>query len=250
MSSLLSVAIEAAHAAGKLQRENFGTDLAVNEMLRHDIKLDLDVRSQELITGIILSHFPDHAVLGEEGDAGNPDSTVQWIVDPIDGTVNYFYGIPHFCVSIGVRDRGELVAGVIYDPMQDETWAVEKGGVATLNGKTIRTSPRTQVADAVVTVGFSKSQEALITSFERYKRISLDVRKTRMLGSAALALAYIACGRLDAYIEEQISDWDVAAGRLILEAAGGTFMEQPSRTHEGKIFVCATNGKVDMSSYL
>lgn len=249
-SPLLSAAIEAAHAAGKLQKENFGTDLAVNEMLRHDIKLDLDVRSQDLITSILLGHFPDHLILGEEGNAGSPESETHWIVDPIDGTVNYFYGLPHFCVSIAARQRGELILGVIYDPIQDETWAVEKGGVATLNGKTIRTSSRAHLSDAVVTVGFSKSRAALEASFERFKRIAVEVRKTRMLGSAALALAYIACGRLDAYIEEQISDWDVAAGRLILETAGGTFTERPSETHPGKMFICATNGKIDFQDYL
>ncbi len=250
MSSLLSVAIEAAHAAGALQKENFGMDHAVNEMLRYDIKLDLDVRSQELITSIILKHFPDHAVLGEEGNAGNVDSKTQWIVDPIDGTVNYFYGIPHFCVSIAVRHDGETVAGVIFDPMQNETWAVEKGGVPTLNGKTIRVSDRAHLSDAVVTVGFSKSRESIDAGFERYKRISVEVRKTRMLGSAALALAYIACGRLDAYIEEQISDWDVAAGGLLLVAAGGEFLLKPSAVHPDKLFVCATNGKVDLTEYL
>ena len=249
-SSFLSVAIEAAHAAGKLQRENLGSDLAVNEMLQYDIKLDLDVRCQTLITDFILANFPDHCVLGEEGDAGNPDGTVQWIVDPIDGTVNFFYGIPHFCVSIGVKDHGVLVAGVIFDPMQNETWAVVKGSPPTLNGKTIQTSARTNIKDAVVTCGFSKSEEAILSSFERYKRISLAVKKTRMLGSAALALAYISCGRLDAYVEEQISEWDVAAGRLILQEAGGYFLEQPSRTHEGKLFICATNGKIDMTPYL
>lgn len=249
-SSLLSVAIEAAHAAGELQREGFGSELLVNELLKHDIKLDLDVRCQELITKIILGHFPDHAVLGEEGDAGNTASSTQWIVDPIDGTVNFFYGIPHFCVSIAVKQDGKLVAGVIYDPMQDETWSVEAGGKAMLNGKPIRTSDRAHLADAVVTVGFSKSREALEVSFDRYKRIALEVRKTRMLGSAALAMAYIACGRLDAYIEEQISEWDIAAGQLLIEAAGGEYILQPSTTHEGKLFICATNGKVDLSEYL
>lgn len=250
MSSLLSAALEAAHAAGKLQKENFGSDLTVNEMLKHDIKLDLDVRSQQLITDILLKHFPDHHILGEEGDAGNPESDTQWIVDPIDGTVNYFYGLPHFCVSIAARKQGELVAGVIYDPIQDETWAVEKGSAPTLNGKVIRTSDRAHLSDAVVTVGFSKSREALEASFERFKRIAVEVRKTRMLGSAALALAYIACGRLDAYVEEQISDWDIAAGRLILEGAGGSFSSKPSETHPGKLFICATNGKIDLESYL
>jgi myo-inositol-1(or 4)-monophosphatase len=250
MSPLLTAAVEAALAAGQLQRENFGSELAVNEMLRHDIKLDLDVRSQELITGILLKAFPDHCIKGEEGDAGNPESGTQWIVDPIDGTVNYFYGIPHFCVSIAAKQDGQYVAGVIHDPMQNETWTMEQGGAPLLNGKAIRTSGRTKLADAVVTIGFSKSREALEASFDRFKRISVEVRKTRMLGSAALALAYIACGRLDAYIEEQISEWDIAAGRMLLEAAGGKFIAQPSRTHEGKLFICATNGKMNLDDYL
>ena len=248
--TLLQAAITAAHAAGKLQRENFGSDLMVNEMLKHDIKLDLDVRSQELITSILLAEFPDHCIKGEEGDAGNEASDTQWIVDPIDGTVNYFYGIPHYCVSIAAKRGGKYIAGVIYDPMQDETWSVEEGGQPMLNGKPIRVSERAQLSDAVVTVGFSKSRAALEASFDRFKRISVEVRKTRMLGSAALALAYIACGRLDAYIEEQISEWDIAAGKMLLEAAGGSFSAEPSKTHEGKLFICATNGKLDLSPYL
>jgi myo-inositol-1(or 4)-monophosphatase len=248
--TLLQVAVEAAHAAGKLQREHFGSVLTVNEMLKHDIKLDLDVRSQELITRILLQAFPDHCIKGEEGDSGNEASETQWIVDPIDGTVNYYYGIPHFCVSIAAKRHGKYIAGVIYDPMQDETWAVEEGGTPTLNGKPFRVSDRATLADAVVTVGFSKSRAALEASFERFKRIAVEVRKTRMLGSAALALAYIACGRLDAYIEEQISEWDIAAGKMLLEAAGGKFHAEPSQTHEGKLFICATNGKIDLSSYL
>lgn len=248
--SLLSVALEAARAAGELQRHNFGTAPVVNEMLRHDIKLDLDVRSQELISSIVLRANPDHCIRGEEGDSGNPSGDTEWIVDPIDGTVNYFYGIPHFSVSIAARRRGEYLAGVIYDPMQDEMWAVEKGGAPTLNGKPIHASNRDRMADAMATVGFSKSREALEASFDRYKRISVEVRKTRMLGSAALALAYIACGRLDIYIEEQISEWDIAAGRMLVEAAGGKCLTQPSRTHEGKLFVCATNGRLDLGAYL
>jgi myo-inositol-1(or 4)-monophosphatase len=251
MSELLNVALEAAHAAGQLQRENFGSTLTVNEMLRHDIKLDLDVRSQQLITDILLKRFPDHVILGEEGNSGNSAADIQWIVDPIDGTVNYFYGIPHYSVSIAARkSSGEYLAGVIYDPMMDETWTVEKDGKPTLNGRVIRTSDRAHAADAVVTVGFSKSREALEASFDRYKRISIDVRKTRMLGSAALALAYIACGRLDGYIEEQLSEWDIAAGRMLVLAAGGEVFERPGIAKPNTLFICASNGKIDFSSYI
>ena len=251
MTDLLSTAIHAATEAGKLLRENFGADLHVNEMHKHDIKLELDVRSQALITRLILERFPDHQILGEEGNTGG-EGDVEWIVDPIDGTVNYFYGIPHFCVSIAARrrDTHEPLLGVIHDPMMNETWTVERGGPPQLNGRDITVSPRAEMADAVVTVGFSKSKSALDAGFDRYKRIAYDVRKTRMLGSAALALAYIACGRLDAYVEEQISLWDIAAGTLLVEAAGGRIITRPSTVKPGTMFICAWNGKLGIESYL
>lgn len=252
VSNLLSIATEAATQAGKLIRDNFGSDLTVNEMQRHDIKLELDVRSQKLITDIILGHNPDHAVLGEEeGDIGGLGE-VEWIVDPIDGTVNFYFNIPHFCVSIAARNREtkEPLVGVIYDPMMNELWTIEKGGVPQLNGKPITVSSRAQMAEAVVTVGFSKSKSALDAGFERYKRIAYDVRKTRMLGSAALALAYIACGRLDAYVEEQISLWDIAAGVMLVEAAGGKISLKPSTVKPGTMFICASNGKLEIEPYL
>lgn len=252
MSDLLTIALDAATQAGQLIKSNFGSDLTVNEMQRHDIKLELDVRSQKLITEIILKNDPTHAILGEEeGDLGG-DGDVEWIVDPIDGTVNYYFNIPHFCVSIAARNRKtkEMLLGVIHDPMQNETWSVVKGGAPMLNGKPINASARAAMAEAVVTVGFSKSKSALDAGFERYKRIAYDVRKTRMLGSAALALAYIACGRLDAYVEEQISLWDIAAGVMLVEAAGGKVTTAPSTVKPGTMFICATNGKLPIEPYL
>jgi myo-inositol-1(or 4)-monophosphatase len=252
MSDLLNIALNAATQAGQLIKSNFGSDLTVNEMQRHDIKLELDVRSQKLITEIILKNDPTHAILGEEeGDLGG-QGDVEWIVDPIDGTVNYYFNIPHFCVSIAARNRQtkEMLLGVIHDPMQNETWSVVKGGAPMLNDKPITTSARAAMAEAVVTVGFSKSKSALDAGFERYKRIAYDVRKTRMLGSAALALAYIACGRLDAYVEEQISLWDIAAGVMLVEAAGGQVTTAPSTVKPGTMFICATNGKLPIEPYL
>lgn len=250
--NLIPIALDAAVQAGQLIKSNFGSDLTVNEMQRHDIKLELDVRSQKLITEIILKNDPTHAILGEEeGDIGG-DGDVEWIVDPIDGTVNYYFNIPHFCVSIAARDRHtkETLLGVIHDPMMNETWSVVKGGPPMLNGKPISVSNRATMAEAVVTVGFSKSKSALDLGFERYKRIAYEVRKTRMLGSAALALAYIACGRLDAYVEEQISLWDIAAGVMLVEAAGGKVMTKPSTVKPGTMFICASNGKLPIEPYL
>ncbi|MBX7212311.1 MAG: inositol monophosphatase [Verrucomicrobiaceae bacterium] len=250
-NQLLNAATEAARAAGKIQRENFGSALHVNELHKHDIKLELDVRCQQAITDLLLARYPDHKILGEEGNAGG-EGAVEWIVDPIDGTVNYFYGIPHFCVSIAARDRvtHEPLVGVIFDPMQDELWTVIKGARPLLNGRPVTVSGRSAMSDAVVTVGFSKSKEALDLGFERYKRIAYDVRKTRMLGSAALAMAYIACGRLDAYVEEQISLWDIAAGHMLVEAAGGKVEMRPSTMKPGTMFICAWNGTLPIQPYL
>lgn len=251
MNALLHTAIHAARQAGAFIHEHFGTELHVNEMQKYDIKLELDVRSQKLITDIILAAHPDHAILGEEGDTiGSGD--IEWIVDPIDGTVNYFFGIPHYCVSIAARRTGteDIILGVIYDPNQDELWTVAEGIPPTLNDKPITCSTRAEMSECVVTVGFSKSKESLDAGFERYKRISYSVRKTRMLGSAALAMAYIATGRLDAYVEEQISLWDIAAGKMLIEQAGGKVHLQPGKAKPGTMFICATNGKVNIEEYL
>lgn len=250
MSPELETATSAAREAGALLRENFGGDLNVDEMLVHDIKLELDVRSQKLIEERILSAFPDHAIYGEEGIAGNQASDTEWIVDPIDGTVNYFFGIPHFCVSIAMRRAGEMKIGAIYDPMMDEMFAVDFEGPATRNGQPIRPSSRSDLGEAVVTIGFSKNKESIDAGMEKYKRFAHRVRKTRMMGSAALALAYIACGRLDAYIEEMISVWDIAAGQLLLERGGGKVELTPSPDSGEKSSIVSSNGLLDFDGLL
>ena len=245
--NLTAVAIDAARQAGALIKANFGGVLGVNELKQYDIKLELDVRTQELITAILLRSFPDHAIYGEEGLAGNQASDHQWIVDPIDGTVNYFYGIPHFCVSIALRVAGEIVLGVIYDPMQDELFVGRKGAAPTLNGAPIHVSGRAELADAMITVGFSKNRESIDAGLQRFKELLFRVRKTRMLGSAALGLAYVAAGRLDAYLEEVISLWDVAAGIILVETAGGRARMFARDTVAEKYSMCATNGLLPLA---
>jgi myo-inositol-1(or 4)-monophosphatase len=245
--SFLTAAISAARAAGELLRANFGAVLDVNEFHAHDIKLDLDVRAQDLITASLLGQFPDHAIFGEEGIAGNQASEFQWIVDPIDGTVNYFYGIPHFCISIALRRGEEIQVGVIYDPAREEMWAVEKGGTPTLNDKPIQVSTRTQLSDAVLSVGFSKTAATIAAGMPLLEKYVQRARKCRLMGSAALDLAYVACGRLDAYIEQQVSLWDVAAGKILVEAAGGTFEMTERADVPGKISVIAASGRVDLN---
>ena len=247
MTSYLDTALAAARAAGELLRANFGKPLDVNEFAAHDIKLDLDVRAQTLITEILLRAYPDHAIFGEEGIAGNQASEWQWIVDPIDGTVNYFYSIPHFCISIALRRGEEIQVGVIYDPMRDEMWAVERGGKPTLNGAPMAVSERTQLSDAVLSVGFSKTKTTISAGIPLLEKYVMKARKCRLMGSAALDLAYVACGRLDAYIEQSVSLWDVAAGMILVETAGGKFKMTPREDAPEKISVVASSGRIDLT---
>ena len=247
MNPYLEAAAKAARSAGELLRSHFGSKLEVNAFEAHDIKLDLDVRSQELITGMLLDQFPSHAIYGEEGLAGNQESEFHWIVDPIDGTVNYFYSIPHFCISIALRERGEIIVGVIYDPMRDEMWEAQRGEAATLNGKPIAVSQRTKLSDAVLSVGFSKTKTTISAGVPLLEKYVLHARKCRLMGSAALDLAYVACGRLDAYIEQSVSLWDVAAGKLLVECAGGKFEMTARADNPDKISVLASSGLIDLA---
>src|SRR5262249_12247885 len=155
MKHYLDAAENAARKAGELLRKNFHRSQHVNAVAAHDIKLAIDVQAQELITKILLKQFPEHALYGEEGVVGDQASEHQWVVDPLDGTVNYFYQIPHFCVSIALRLKGEIIVGVIYDPMREEMWAAQKGEKPRLNGQHFRVSDRKELSEAVISVGLA-----------------------------------------------------------------------------------------------
>ena len=240
----LDLAIAAARAAGTLLRSHFGTPLNVNALEAHDIKLELDVNSQTLITGMILDQFPGHAIYGEEGIAGNQSSPFHWIVDPIDGTVNFFYGIPHFCISIALREHADILLGVIYDPIRDELWHVRKGGPPLLNGKPCAVSTRATIPEAILSVGFSKTRSTIDTGLPLFQDLVYRARKCRLMGSAALDMAYVACGRLDGYIEQSVSLWDIAAGVLLIQSAGGSVKIETRPDNPDKFSVVATNGLI------
>ena len=158
--------------------------------------------------------------MGRRASPGTRPARFQWIVDPIDGTVNFFYGIPHFCISIALRQGDEIVLGVIYDPMRDELWQVEKGGRPLMNGRPCVISTREKVSEAVLSVGFSKSKTTIDSGLPLFQDLVYRARKCRLMGSAALDMAYVASGRLDAYIEQSVSLWDIAAGKILVETAG------------------------------
>ncbi|TAK96758.1 MAG: inositol monophosphatase [Verrucomicrobia bacterium] len=252
----LAAAVQAARAAGALMRKNLREVKRVNAQTSHDIKLELDVRCQKLIEKMLHRAFPEIALLGEEGDSGEANAEARWVVDPIDGTVNFAYGIPHACVSIalqvrsaerGVRNgksRGNdysTVLGVVFDPFTDELWTAIRGERARLNGTIIQVSPRKKLKEAIVSIGFSKSRYSTVRTLPYFNWLVLRVRKVRMLGAAALGLCYVATGRLDAYIERGINLWDVAAGGLIIECAGGKFWCEPI-PGKSKFRMVASNG--------
>ena len=246
MKHYLDAAEKAARAAGKLLRKNFPRPQRVNAVAAHDIKLEIDVQAQELISRLLLKEFPKHALYGEEGIVGDQSSEHQWIVDPLDGTVNYFYGIPHFCISIALRVRNEVMVGVIYDPIRREMWKGQKGEIPKLNGDHFHVSDRADLAEAVVSIGLAKTAETINTNFPLLQQMIHRARKCRVLGSAALDLAYVACGRLDAYIEQGISLWDIAAGWLLVENAGGTVDLCPRKDMKDKYSIIASNGVIDL----
>ena len=208
-----------------------------NLVTRHDIKLELDVRSQKLIQKALHKAFPKVPFLGEEGDTGDVGADCRWVVDPIDGTVNFAYGIPHACVSIALQGKAvkgrpdyedgyNTLLGVVYDPFCDEIWTAIRGQPTRLNGKVIRVSNRRKLQDSIVSIGFAKNRKSLEETLPYFNQLIRRVRKVRMMGAAALGLAYVASGRFDAYIERGIRLWDVAAGGLIVECAGGEFWHE------------------------
>jgi len=260
-------AARAAQAAGELMRRNFRSPKKINSATQHDIKLELDVRCQKLIEQRLRSAYPGIAILGEEGVLGDIGAEHRWVVDPIDGTVNFTYGIPHCCVSIALQTRKveretlnskskrqrqgephpdasyETVVGVVYDPFYDELWTAIRGHPAYLNGKVIRVSGRHRLNEAVVSIGFAKSKRTLDQMIAVMNRLAHRVRKVRIMGAAALAMTYVASGRMDGYLETGIRLWDIAAGGLILECAGGDFWHEPV-AGEHKYRIMANNGKL------
>ena len=239
----LAAAVKAARAAGQVMHANWHKPKRVNSAEAHDIKLELDVRCQALIEKILAAAFPQLPVLGEEGITGDVTAEYRWVVDPIDGTVNYAFGIPHAATSIALQHREQSVVGVIYDPFADELWTTIKGQPTRLNGKIVHVSDRTKIEDCILALGFSKSQDNLKKCLPHMARLTRRAKKIRIMGSAAVELAYVASGRLDAYVERRINLWDVAAGSLLVENAGGEFYTVPA-PGKYRFAMCADNGKL------
>lgn len=246
----LDAATRAARDAGDAMRRHLNRPKKVHSATRHDIKLELDVQCQHRIARILKPAFPDAAFLGEEGTEGNPDSPWRWVVDPIDGTVNFTHGVPHACVSIALQSRSETAPafspdgaayadgfatrlGVVFDPFTDELWTATDRGPARLNGRPIRVATTTRLSASVVALGFAKSRASLERMLPLFQHLVHRVRKIRIMGAAALSLTYVASGRFDAYVESGVRLWDIAAGGLLVQRAGGVFWRRELADRSG-----------------
>ena len=253
----LRIAVQAARAAGAIMARNFHLPKKITSSSQHDIKLELDERCQRRIESLLTAAFPEISILGEEGVVGDPESECRWVVDPIDGTVNFTYGIPHACVSIALQRRAtasartepapaayQTLVGVVYDPFCDEIFTAIRGQSACVNGRAIRVSDRDRLEEAIVSIGFSKTRQRLKEMIPAFGRLTHRVRKIRVMGAAALSLAYVASGRMDAYVERGLRLWDIAAGGLLVECAGGDFLHWlvPGEAHTYGILV--NNGRL------
>jgi myo-inositol-1(or 4)-monophosphatase len=246
----LATAVEAALAAGQVQKRYFRRDVAVEKKGVIDLVTAADLEVERNFRALMAERFPDHAVLGEEqGGQRISTSRFRWIVDPIDGTTNFAHGVALFCSSIALEIDGQLAVGVVYDPIAEELFTAERGVGAWLNGAPLRASSCTRLVDALLCTGFPytvrEEPKRLIETFGAFIREAQGVRR---LGSAALDLCYVAAGRLDGFWEDKLQPWDMAAGALILEEAGGRvtdFFDVPVDMFRGQIL--ASNGPLHAS---
>ncbi|HVG28608.1 MAG TPA: inositol monophosphatase family protein [Pyrinomonadaceae bacterium] len=221
---MLNFAIQTARDAGRVLAEKFGRALQVSNKGDIDLVTEADLAAEQLIVERIRSYHPRHRILAEEsGETAREDrpSEFKWIIDPLDGTTNYAHGYPCFCVSIALEQAGEVIVGVVYDPTRDEMFAAERGGGATLNGRRVRVSDVEDLNAAMVCTGFPYDVRDRGDFARHFRNFIMRAQAVRRDGSAALDLAYVAAGRFDGFWEEGLRAWDVAAGKLLVEEAGG-----------------------------
>ncbi len=242
------LAIEAALEAGRFLKLNVGKVLQIERKFGQERNLvtEIDRESEHIIISKIKKHYPDHDFLAEESGSHDTKSDYRWIIDPLDGTLNFAHGVPIFSVSIGLEVKGEVVLGVVYDPNLDELFTAEKGRGAFLNKKPIRVSTVSTMIESLLVTGFPYTiKDNPDNAVQHFVNLLMEAQAVRRLGSAALDLCYVAAGRFDGFWEVSLSPWDVAAGVLILQEAGGTFTDfhgNPSTIYTKRVLV--SNGLI------
>lgn len=248
MPNLLEVAVEAAREAGGFLQQSVGRVRTV-ETKKGEVRnlvSEIDRGAEEIIIGIIRRHFPGHAILAEESGSSNTPHEYRWIIDPLDGTTNFLHGLPIFSTTIGVEKKGEIVAGVTYNPNLNELFTAERGSGAFLNGKRITVSTTPDLISSLLVTGFPYNiAENPDHAAEHFRNLLFEARGIRRLGSAAIDLAYVAMGRFDGFWEVSLNPWDMAAGILLVGEAGGKisdFAGTPTTIYRKQIL--ATNGPI------
>ncbi|WP_171162611.1 inositol monophosphatase family protein [Streptomyces sp. I05A-00742] len=243
-AELLSVALEAAERAGALLRDGRPADLGVaaTKTSPIDVVTEMDIASEKLITGFLAERRPDDGVLGEEGASAPGTSGVRWVIDPLDGTVNYLYGLPSWSVSIAAEHAGETVVGVVAAPLRGETYRAVLGQGAWAGDRRLRVRPAPDFPQALLGTGFGYLAARRTAQAEVVRRLLPEVRDIRRGGSAAIDLCDVACGRLDGYYERGLNPWDLAAGDLIAREAGALTGGRPGAPASGELVVAAPPG--------
>jgi len=221
MPDYLNAAGEIAREAGALLADLFNQPLEISYKRRSDLVTEADRRSETLIVGRLRERFPDHAIVAEEGSNHRSSSEYCWYVDPLDGTTNYAHGFPVYCVTLGLAFRGEVIAGVVYDPTHNDTYTAERGAGAYLNNQRLRVSCAAKLSESLVATGFppfATNHDLNIQFYFRFTELSHGIRRA---GSAALDLCCVAAGRFDGFWELKLNPWDKAAGTLLVTEAGG-----------------------------
>jgi len=245
---LLSVAVEASAAAGKVLLNYARSGFHIQRKNHHiNLVTDADHAAEECIIDHIRRHFPSHRTLAEERGAGvDAPSRYRWIIDPLDGTTNFAHGFPVYAVSIGVECDGELLVGAVYDPTRDELFTAETGRGALLNGESIAVSNTAQLEAALTVTGFAYDiRDTPNNNLDHFARFALKAQGVRRTGSAALDLCYVAAGRFDGFWEVKLSPWDMAAGAVIVREAGGRITDLRGNAHS--IYqpeLVASNGRI------
>lgn len=221
MPSYLETALDIAREAGAVLSTLFERRVAFELKGEYDLVTEADRASERLIVERLRSHFPAHSIVAEEGGGHDSGSEFRWYVDPLDGTTNFAHGFPVYNVTLALEQAGELIAGVIFDPTRQETFAAERGGGAYLNGRRIHVSKTGRLEDTLVATGFPSRKRHENVNVHFYYQLAMMTHGVRRAGSAALDLAYVACGRLEAFWEFGLKPWDMAAGILLVREAGG-----------------------------
>ncbi|MDQ0793470.1 inositol monophosphatase family protein [Streptomyces sp. B1I3] len=244
LPELLELALEAARRAGALLRDGRPADLqvAATKSSPIDVVTEMDIRAEKLITGFLAESRPTDGFLGEEGAGAEGSSGIRWVIDPLDGTVNYLYGLPTWAVSIAAERDGERVVGVVEAPMRRETFHAVLGGGAYGNGETLRCRPAPPLDQALVSTGFNYVTDVRTHQAAVAQRLIPQLRDIRRGGSAAIDLCDVAAGRLDGYYERGLHPWDLAAGDLIAREAGALTGGRPGLPADGDLTVAATPG--------